>query len=376
MSKPVVIIFVTEDWAFCVHRMEFARYIRDQGYQVIVATNIDKYGDVIRSEGFELRKVKLKRDGYNPWSELLTLWRVICLYRNVKPDIVHHVAMKPIIYGTLAARLFTRASVLNAVTGLGSVFISTGKKDSIFTRFIKYLYGFSLRFKPSSVVVQNKDDYEFMIDEFKVNEKMLSLIQGSGVDVSKWKVQPETGNDIPVIAYVGRLLRDKGIYELVEAIRLLKQQNVKARFVLIGDEDEKNPTSIKKQQILAWVEEGLLEWWGYRKDMMSAYKEIDIVVLPSYREGLPRSLLEAAACRKAIVTTDTPGCRELIQHGENGLLATVRDSVSLAEALKQLISDKQKRNFLAENARKSVEKYYSTDVVFEAFNQLYSQLNS
>lgn len=357
MKVPKLLFFVTEDWYFCSHRLALAVAAREAGFGVVVVTRVREHGEVIRRVGLDLIPFEISRRGLNPFWELGALTRLTALYRREKPDLVHHVAMKPVLYGTLAARVAGVPHIVNALAGMGWLFTSA----NLMARLIKPLVRLAFRFllRQTSVIVQNPDDAALVAG---MGLGRTRLIRGSGVDTELFLpgIEP-TGT--PLVMLPARMLWDKGVGEFVEAARLLKARGVVACFALVGEPDPENPASVSEAQLAAWHAETAVEWWGQRTNMPQVFARAHIVCLPSYREGLPKALLEAAACGRPIVTTNVPGCREIVRDGDNGLLVPVCDAPALAEALARLIADPDMRRRMGERGRALVVGEFSQERV-------------
>jgi len=368
-----LIFFITEDWHFCTHRLPLAKAAIKAGFDVILLTNVQSHGDIIRSEGIKVIPLELQRLSMNPLRELGILVRILKIYRSEKPDIVHHVAMKPVLYGSIAAYLAGIPRVVNALAGLGYLFISENRIARVLRACIKRLFSYFLNKNESCLILQNPDDANMLVANGIIDEKRIFLIRGSGVNVSLFVPKPETKQPIAVIL-PARMLRDKGVVEFVEAASILKSQGCLARFILVGSPDPENPTAISEAQLIKWQQEKLVEWWGNRSDMPEVLEQAHVVCLPSYREGLPKALLEAAACGRPIVTTDVPGCREIVRHGVNGFLVPARDSNSLAVALCKLIEDRDLRQQMGAKGREIVLNEFSEDMVVAEILAVYHKL--
>jgi glycosyltransferase involved in cell wall biosynthesis len=365
-----LLFFVTEDWYFCSHRLPLAVAAQEAGYDVTVVTRVGACGDMIRAAGMKVIPLDMARRGRNPIRELSHVFRLARIYRELHPDVVHHVAMKPVLYGTIAARMARVPAVVNALAGLGYVFSARGTSPRLLRVGIGMMLGALLRH--GAVIVQNPDDAA-VVSGLGVPDKRLHIIRGSGVDLRRFRALPEK-QGIPVVVLVGRMLHDKGVVEFVEAARLLRAQGGRARFVLVGDPDRENPTSLSGAQLKAWRDEGVVEWHAWRDDMPVVYQGAHLVCLPSYREGLPKALLEAAASARAIVATDVPGCREIVRKGENGLLVPPRDPRALAEALHTLLDDPERRRRMGWRGREIVEKEFSLESVIASTLALYREV--
>ena len=369
---PKLLYLVTEDWYFCSHRLPIARAARDAGYEVLVATRVDRHGDAIRREGFELLPLNLRRREMRPWRELGALAEIVRLYRRVRPHIVHHVAMKPVVYGSIAARLAGVPVVINALAGLGFVFASSTRRARILRPFLKLALRGLVAGGGCQAVVQNPDD-EKLMQGIGVSGGRITVIRGSGVDPTAFRPMPEPGGDV-VVTMVSRMLWDKGVGELVEAARQLRDGVHRLRVQLVGPSDPENPAAIPEITLRNWEREGVVQWLGQRDDVAELWARSHIAVLPSYREGLPKALLEAAACGRPMVATDVPGCREIVIDGETGLLVPARDSASLAQALARLAADAALRKHMGDAARRRVVDHFSQERVAAETLELYQLL--
>jgi glycosyltransferase involved in cell wall biosynthesis len=372
-KRPKLLFLVTEDWYFCSHRLPLALGAQAAGFDVVVASRVNRHGPIIESYGLRLVPLTITRRGKNPFKELGAIARIASVYRREAPDIVHHVALKPVIYGSIAARISNVPVVVNAVAGLGYLFVSRNLVARIARFFVQYAYRFLLNLSKGKVVVQNDDDRALLTRVARLASDQTVLIRGSGVDMDVFSVQPEPEGPVTVVL-ASRMLWDKGVGEFVAAARSLRSVDTSIRFVLVGESDPDNPASISNDQLSAWLRDGAVEWWGRRDDMPEVFAASHVVCLPSYREGLPKVLIEAAACGRPIVTTDVPGCREVVRHGENGLLVPARDSRSLADALRQLIENAPMRRVMGQRGREIVETEFSEHKVVRETLQVYGEL--
>ena len=368
-----IIYFVSEDWYFCSHRLPIARKALIKGFKVVVVAKVSKYGSVIESEGFELAPIEIQRGGWNLSSEFKTILALYAYYKKYKPDIVHHVAIKPVIYGTIVARVIGSIKVVNAMAGLGFVFISNKKKVKLLRFFIHKLFRFLFNNKNVRLILQNKDDLRYFLKNKLIKKDLVTIIRGSGVDIKKF-IPVEECMGIPIVMLASRMLWDKGVGEFVEAAKILKQEGVEARFVLVGENDSENPASISNSQLNEWNELDTVEWWGDKTGMHKVLAQSSIVCLPSYREGLPKVLLEAASCGRAIIATDVPGCREIVHNGENGILVQLKNANSLASAIKELINNPEKRKIMGTNGRRLVENEFSEETIVFQTLKVYQEL--
>jgi len=368
-NKPKLLFVVTEDWYFVSHRLQLAVAAREAGFEVALATRVRKHGDIIRRAGIRLIPFELSRRVGNPLLELL---RLLSLYRRERPDIVHHVALKPVFLGGLAGWLAGFSAQVNAVAGLGWLFISQSRTARLLSPLIRWILARLMNAPRSRVIVQNPDDAE-LLKKAGVKESHLRMIRGTGVDTSEFSPSPERMEPICVVL-AARILWDKGVGEFVEAARQLTADGVKARFILVGNPDPDNPASIPEETLHAWQKEKVVEWWGHREDMVAVFHAAHVVCLPSYREGLPKVLLEAAACARPIVTTDVPGCREVVREGENGLLVPVRDAQALSVALLCLIKNSELRAEMGHRGREIVLEEFSSEKVIAQTLDLYKDV--
>lgn len=373
--KRKVLFLQTEDSTFYSHRLPMARAALAAGFEVVVAVRVVAHRERLENEGFRVVALPWRRSGVNPFAELRVVLAIIRLYASERPDLVHQVTLKPILYGSLAAALCGVPAAVNALTGLGFVFIS----ESRITRFLRFVAGlaFKLSFsKPGSVVLfQNEDDRSLFVALGFVTRDRTALIRGSGVDVARFAPRPEP-EGVPLVVLPARLLWDKGVGEFVEAARLLAADGVRARFALVGERDDENPAAVPPARLAKWKDSGAVEWWGLRDDMPEVYAQAHVVCLPSYREGLPKALVEAAACGRPVVGTDVPGCREVVRHEDTGLLVPVRDARALASALRRLVEDKLLRERLGAGGRRLAVAEFAQERIAEQTMELYERLMS
>ncbi len=364
MPKKKIIYLVTEDWYFCSHRLPIARAARAAGLEVVVATRVNAHADSITQEGFRLIPLQMRRRSKNPLRELAAVLEIINIYRRERPDLVHHVAMKPVLYGSLAARLVGVSVVINALAGLGFVFSSDRWKAKLLKPWIRFAFRLLFNQGRGKVILQNPDDQRLLTESDVIPLDHSVLIRGSGVDVLRFRAFSEPEDSPIVVALVARMLLDKGVVEFVEAARLLMQQGVLFKAILVGEPDPENPESISEDQLRSWQTEGIVEWWGQRSDIPAVWAQSHIAVLPTtYGEGLPMTLLEAAACARPIIATDVPGCREIVQHESNGLLVPVKDPIALAYAIEQLVTNKELRYTMGRKGRELVQREFSESIV-------------
>jgi glycosyltransferase involved in cell wall biosynthesis len=368
-SKPKLLFVVTEDWYFVSHRLPLAIAALEAGYNVVVATRIRQHANIIKKAGICLIPFEMSRRMGNPLRELLGL---ALLYRRERPDIVHHVALKPVLYGSMAVCLGGLPAQVNAVAGLGWLFISRSHLARLMSPAIRWLLARLLSAPRCRVIVQNPDDAE-LLRKSGVPQSRLRMVRGSGVDTSMFSPVPNTPGPLCVVMAT-RILWDKGVGEFVAAARILKLSAPKVRFILVGEPDLDNPASVPKATLKTWQEENVVEWWGHSDDMAKTFQAAHVVCLPSYREGLPKVLIEAASCGKPIVTTDVPGCREVVCDGDNGFLVPVRDSKALSEALLRLIENSDLRAQMGRRSREIALAEFSSELVNAQTLDVYKEL--
>lgn len=368
-----LLLFITEDYYVVSHRLPLAVAAQAHGYDVTIVTRVRNCGDVIRRAGLRLIPFENARSSLNPFADLSALARLIALYRREQPDIVHHVAMKPVLYGSLAAKTVRGAGVVNALAGMGWLFTSEKGR----ARWLKPIVRRALKWVAASglTIVQNPDDRAMLV-ELGIDPARIRLIPGAGVDLDLFRpsVAP---NGPPTVVMPTRLLWDKGVAEFVAAARLLRARRIEARFVLAGEPDPQNPASVSADDVRGWVREGVIEHPGFVADMPGLLARSHVVCLPSYyREGVPKSLIEAAAAARPIVTTDAPGCREVVRDGYNGLLVPPRSTTELATALERLIVDPVLRDEMGRHGRVLAEGQFGQDTIIRQTLAVYDELTT
>ncbi len=365
-----IILFANTDWFLYNFRLPLARALHERGAEVVLASPKGAYSQLLVSEGFRWIELPMTRDGMNPFRELATIRLIYKLYQREQPDLVHHFTIKYVLYGSLAARFAGIKSVVNTIPGLGYVFTGEGILKSILRVIVHNWYRLALR--GSFVTFDNTDDREYFLEERLVRPENSCVVRGAGVDTENFTPLPEP-DGIPVILQAGRMLVEKGVGEFAGAAGMIKHEGLPCRFVLVGRVDPGNPASIQETQLSAWQQEGLLEWWGWQENIHSAIAQAHIVCHPSYREGLPTILLEAAACARPIVTTDTAGCRDAVVDGETGILVPVKDVDALARALRSLITDPALRQEMGIAGRRRAEAEFSVGRVIMDTLHVYRQ---
>lgn len=359
MSPKKILYVVNEARWFVTHRLPVARAAEQAGFEIHVATPPGPFVDAIREAGFAWHEARFQRGSLHPVAEVRTFVNFIRLYRRVKPDLVHHVSAKPVLYGTLAARIARVPAIVDAITGFGHLFLTRDLKHTTIRILVGLGYRVILRHRRLRVIFQNADDRDHFVSRGWTRAADSVLI-ASGVDVETYCPKRVQDGGPPVVVLPARLIFTKGVGEFVRAAEQLKRDGVRARFVLVGDVDPQNPASVAPAQVDDWVKSGTIEWWGERHDMPAVYAQADIVCLPSYREGMPKVLIEAASCGLPAVTTDTPGCRDVVRDNDNGFLVPVGDTDLLAKRLRQLIEDPGLRARMGARGRQRVLDEFSS----------------
>lgn len=368
--KKKLLFIVNVDWFFVSHRLPIALKAQDEGYEIHIACSITSKRQELESHGFNVHDIILNRGEVAVVSELKSLFNIWRVIKKVAPDVMHLVTIKPVIYGGIVSRFRQIKRRVVSISGLGYVFIDQKLKTKILRFFIKNLYRLALNDSNTKVIFQNKNDEELFLKNDIISSCQSVLIRGSGVDLDKFKFTPEPKGK-PVVMFLARLLKDKGFDEFCLAASFLKNKNVDVDFVLVGDLDECNPNSVTRSELKRWVSSGIVQHWGYSSNVNDIISKSHIMVLPSYREGLPKSLIEAAACGRAVVTTDVPGCRDAIEANRTGLLVEVKSVESLTLAIQELLDNSRKRQEFGFSGRKLAESYFDISQVVDKHIELY-----
>ena len=377
MSAGRCLLFVVNNPAFFMsHRVPVALAAQTAGYDVHVATMDGPAVADIQALGMTHHAIPMTRSGKNPLQELGTLLALVRLFRRLRPDVVHLVTIKPVLYGGIAARLARVPGMVAAISGLGFVFLSNSLKMRLVRAVVARLYRIALGHPNSRVIFQNANDRDLLKSLGAVRDEQVVIIRGAGVDLDAFRPTPEPPAPPVVVTMVARLLRDKGVQEFVQAARLLRERGVPVTMQLVGGLDAGNPASATQADVDAWQQDGCVQALGERSDVAALYAAAHIAVLPSYREGLPKSLIEAAACGRAVVTTDVPGCRDAIEPNVTGLLVPVRDAAALADAIARLAKDAALRQAMGAAGRALAEREFDINQVARIHVALYDALSA
>jgi glycosyltransferase involved in cell wall biosynthesis len=369
---PRILYVVTEDWYFLSHRLPMARAAKAAGYEVHVATRIKDGEAAIKREGFVPHALTWSRGSLSPRGSISAVFELRRLIKQLDPDILHNVSLKPVLLGTTASLGFGRTAVVNSLTGLGTLFIGEAKVSAVTRQAVRYALSALLRRKRSKIVVQNPDDWDFVLG-LGASPDNIALILGSGVDTEYLTKLPEPPPPITA-AYAGRMLADKGVVTLIQAYSLLNRRGVPLQLLLAGDTDRENPGSLAPEQLREFASLYGIQWLGHVADIRKVWAVAHFAVLASRREGLPKSLLEAAACGRPMVATDAPGCREIAIQGKTALTVPVDDVEALAAAMARMAEDAAMRERFGKEARALVEEKFSAETIGREIVALYDGL--
>jgi glycosyltransferase involved in cell wall biosynthesis len=378
MPRAKVALFANTDWYLYNFRLSLARRLRELGHEILLLSPPGDYGPRLAEMGFDWRPLPMDRRSLNPLAEVRLITTIAGILRREKPDIVHGFTIKPAVYGSIAARLAGVKGRVYSVAGLGYVFNSDERRARMLRPVVRRLLKVALAGRHTRLILQNPDDVALFREAGLVEDHRVRLIQGSGVNCllfAPGEHARQPGEPLKVLLAT-RLLWDKGLQEFIDAARILRTEGRNIRFLLGGEPDPGNPASVPVEVVRGWVDEGVVEWLGHVEDMPRALADADVVVLPSYREGLPKTLIEAAACARALITTDAPGCREVVTHEVDGLLTPVREAEPLARAIARLDDDPDLARRLGLAAREKALARFDEQIVIERTLAVYRELLS
>ncbi|MDY0309491.1 MAG: glycosyltransferase family 4 protein [Castellaniella sp.] len=370
---PRLLFFITNPAFLVSHRLPVALAARDAGYEVHIASMGGPAVAQLEALGLTHHVLPLSRTSMRPWTEARSLWAIWHLFRQLRPDLVHAVTLKSVLYGGIAARLAGVPAYVAAISGLGYVFIQGSGARGVLKRLALILYRLALGHANSRVIFQNVSDRDVLVQAGAVRPAQAVMVRGSGVDLDRFAPAPWPDGPVTV-AMASRLLHDKGVREFVEAARLSASRGDGLRWRLAGSPDLENPASVTHDELASWTAEGVVEYVGECADVAGFYAQAHIVTLPSYREGLPKSLIEAAACGRPVVTTDVPGCRDAIEPGVSGVLVPPRDARALADAIAALAGDAGLRERMGAAGRALAERDFGLDRIVRAHLDVYAGL--
>ena len=371
-----ILLFANTDWYLYNFRLSLIKAIRNLDIEVVLVAPSGNFSDRLEAEGFRLISIPMNRRSLNPWLELKLIFVLISIYRLERPDLVHHFTIKSVVYGSIAARLAGVARRVNAITGLGHVFISKTIQASMLRPMVRLLIRFALFAPDGRLILQNGDDRDLFLKNKLVEPQHIRVIRGSGVNTSKFipsNKNSRSGGPLRVLLAT-RLLWEKGVGEYVEAARLFKNECADIEFLIAGSPDDGNPASVPRETINQWAAEGIIIALGHIDDMSGLLSKVDVVVLPSYREGTPRILLEAAASGLPLISTNVPGCREIVTSNVNGLLVPAKDAKALTEAIRYLADNPNERERMGQEGRRKVLEEFDENIVINETLGVYKEL--
>ncbi len=370
-----IIFFANTDWYLYNFRLGFARYLQEQGAEVVMMSPPGDYGPQIEKQGFRWIALPMERRSLNPFREIQLLRFICSIYREEQPDVVHNFTIKSVVYGALAAQAVGIKKRIHAVTGLGHVFISQSLRAGLLRPLVKGLLRQALRGKGTRLILQNPDDQELFLQHKIIDREQIHLIRGSGVDTQHFTPITQKRQKKFRVLLAARLLWEKGIREYAKAAQLLSHRADELEFFLAGASDPGNPSAVPEQDIQHWQESGLFTVLGHVEDMRLLISEVDVMVLPSYYgEGLPRSLLEAASMALPVITADAPGCREVVEHEKNGFLVPINDAAALAGKIEYLLDNPATCLDFGKAGREKVQREFAQKIVFRQTWEVYRSL--
>jgi glycosyltransferase involved in cell wall biosynthesis len=373
VRKRLLLFVVAPLDFFLSHRLPLAQEALNRGWKVVVVSDAPG-SEVLQRAGIEYLSVPIDRGGTNLFTEWNTVRQLYAILRRLRPDIVHLVTIKPVVYGAILCRILG-LNVVAAISGLGYVFISQRWTTRILRSMVLLICRFSLAGRRTRVIFQNREDLELFTSKAAIDSRKVALIRGSGINLIEFRRLPIPEGRVSVL-FASRMLRDKGILDFVEACRLARAQGCPWRFVLAGSPDEGNPSSLSCRELQAFADSGIVEWLGHASDIRDVLAQTHIVCLPSYREGLPRILLEAAATARPLIATDVPGCREIVKPGVNGFLVPVRDPLGIVNAFSRFAERPKLISQMGDASRRIVEAEFGVERIVQETFELYDVLAS
>lgn len=365
-----LLFFVSEDWYFCSHRLELAVAAKQSGFDVYVMCKVTKHRHIIEAAGIKVLELEINRASFGIVSNIRLLYQVIALVRKIRPDIMHNVAQKPVILGSIAAKICRVERLVNALGGLGFVFSSSTRKAKVIKSILPYIYNIVLR--NAQLIVQNRDDRDYFLHTVNLPSDLVHLVPGAGVDTTRFEYceLPETATTRVVL--VARMLKEKGIAEYINAAKKVRGVASDVEFYLVGDIDPLNPHSFGRTELEKMSEDAGVKWEGPSDDIFRVWASAHVSVLPTYREGLPKSLLESASVGRPIVTTNVTGAREVVQDHVNGFLVPAKSSELLSERILQLVNDRALCKKMGKESRRMVEESFSSKVIIPQCLSIYA----
>lgn len=370
--KMKLLFIVNVDWFFISHRLPIALAAIESGYEVHLACGITDRKSELEELGIVVHPLSISRSGTSILKEINVLKEMNTVVNQVLPDVVHFVTIKGAIYGGLVTRFKNIKVRVASISGLGFVFIDEGIKARIIRFLVTKLYRLALKSSNTKVIFQNRNDENIFVHHKIIKPNQSIIIRGSGVDLKAYKYVPEPSGE-KVIMFLARLLKDKGLVEFCDAAKILKKSGFKGKFVLVGDIDLHNPNSVTQEELDCYIRSGDIEHWGFSNNVSEIIAQSNVMVLPSYREGLPKSLIEAAACGRAVITTDVPGCRDAITPNETGILIPIKSHNAIVEAIKTLFKNNEERMEMGKKGRELAESCFDIADVINIHLNIYKE---
>lgn len=375
--KRRLLLVVNVDWFFVSHRLPVALAAIRKGYEVHVATAITDLEEELNDLGLIVHHVPFVRSHVGFLHEVKTFWHLFRLIKTLRPDVIHAVTSKPNLYAGMAAKILGISNVVLAVSGLGLVFVAAGWRARVRRSLVLMMYRIAINPQQTRFVFQNESDKYILDSALPLHEINLSLIRGSGVDLDEYSYTEQSGDGKFVVCMASRLLREKGVYDFIAAAYMIaeSESGAQIQFQLVGDVDTENPSSVSKKELRKWSADGVVDCLGFRSDIPRIFSEANLVVLPSYYgEGLPKVLIEAAACGRAIITADCPGCRDAVIPGKTGLIVPPRNASALATAILQLFNDRDLVSNMGREGRRYAEETFSIHAVVSEHLTIYDAM--
>lgn len=361
-TKEKILFFVSEDWYFLSHRLGLAKDALSLGYDVVLITNVTDKLEEITAAGIKVLPLKINRAGINIFNEVVTLKNIFNYIFQEKPNYIHNISLKPILYGSFAG-FFLNTKIINTFAGLGILCEDNSNAKPLFRSLITFIIKILMKQKKASIIVQNNRDFNFFTKKRIASNKQVNLILGSGINLSEYNCLKESNGEINIIL-ASRMLWSKGIKEFVDASLIINKKFPNAKFKLIGRIDEKNSDGVDISYLQNLSQYKHIKWYGHTDNMLKVFSESNIVCLPTfYGEGIPKVLIEASACQRAVICSNIPGCTEIIQDGINGLIIEPKNSLLLAEAIEKLISSPSLRNKMGKSGREIVARKFTMPII-------------
>ena len=372
MSKKIFLFIITEDWYFLSHRLPIAVEAIKNGYEVTLLCKVNKKRKIIESYGINLIDWNINRASKNIFKDIYSIYFIYKIIKKIKPDLIFSVAAKPVLYTSFISKLLNLKCNIYAFAGMGNLFNSKDLFSIILKKIYIILIRFNFKKSKKKLILQNNDDKNFILGLKIINKEDIKVVRGSGVDTKKFNFTKINKSDNPIVLLPARMLWDKGVQDFVDCSKKIKEK-MSARFVLVGDPDPYNPQSIPRANLQKWNDDKTIEWWGHRDDMNEVFDQSRIVCLPSYVEGLPKALLEAASKGRPIIAYDVPGCREVVVNGKNGILVPFQRKDLLIDSITKLLLDHELCEKYGNNGRKIIETNFTQEIVSKKILEIFNE---